>query len=76
MSADEIEDALNRKSGLLALSGTSDDSHDSHDLVRSRAVGDERAALALDVFIHHSLPSRNRRDSRIFERSGRPGFHR
>ncbi|MEU5983709.1 acetate/propionate family kinase [Streptomyces sp. NPDC047434] len=50
LSADEIEDALNHKSGLLALSGTSDD---TRDLVRGRAAGDERAALALDVFTHH-----------------------
>ncbi|MCW8095794.1 acetate kinase [Streptomyces tauricus] len=49
VSADEIEDALNRRSGLLALSGTS---ADTRDLVRSRAAGDERAALALDVFTH------------------------
>ncbi|MFJ3202419.1 acetate/propionate family kinase [Streptomyces sp. NPDC086989] len=50
VSADEIEDALNHRSGLLALSGTSGD---TRDLVRSRAAGDERAALALDVFTHH-----------------------
>ncbi|MGW6273775.1 acetate/propionate family kinase [Streptomyces sp. NPDC055060] len=50
VSVDDIEDALHRKSGLLALSGTSDD---TRDLVRSRAAGDERAALALDVFTHH-----------------------
>lgn len=50
LSADEIEDALNHKSGLLGLSGSSGD---TRDLVRSRAAGDERAALALDVFTHH-----------------------
>ncbi|MET9560691.1 acetate/propionate family kinase [Streptomyces tauricus] len=50
VSADEIEDALNHRSGLLALSGTS---ADTRDLVRSRAAGDERAAFALDVFTHH-----------------------
>jgi acetate kinase len=50
LSASEIENALNHESGLLALSGTSDD---THDLVRARAAGDERAALALDVFTHH-----------------------
>jgi acetate kinase len=50
LSADDIEDALNHDSGLLGLSGTSDD---TRDLVRSRAAGDERAALALDVFTHH-----------------------
>ncbi|MFE3033104.1 acetate/propionate family kinase [Streptomyces canus] len=50
LSADDIEDVLNHGSGLLGLSGTSDD---TRDLVRSRAAGDERAALALDVFTHH-----------------------
>ncbi|WP_328491525.1 acetate/propionate family kinase [Streptomyces sp. NBC_00414] len=50
LSADEIEDVLNHRSGLLGLSGTFDD---TRDLVRSRAAGDERAALALDVFTHH-----------------------
>ncbi|MFD7435998.1 acetate/propionate family kinase [Streptomyces sp. NPDC059861] len=50
LSPDAVEDALNHESGLLALSGASDD---TRDLVRSRAAGDERAALALDVFTHH-----------------------
>ncbi|MEW2065776.1 acetate/propionate family kinase [Streptomyces sp. NPDC007346] len=50
LSAADIEDALNHESGLLALSGTSDD---TRDLVRGRAAGDGRAALALDVFTHH-----------------------
>ncbi|MEU2563047.1 acetate/propionate family kinase [Streptomyces longispororuber] len=50
LSAHDIDAALNRESGLLALSGTSDD---TRDLVRGRAAGDERAALALDVFTHH-----------------------
>ncbi|WP_030213900.1 acetate/propionate family kinase [Streptomyces bikiniensis] len=50
LTAGAVEDALNHESGLLALSGTSDD---TRDLVRDRAAGDERAALALDVFTHH-----------------------
>ncbi|MEV4997119.1 acetate/propionate family kinase [Streptomyces niveus] len=50
LSAEEIDDALNHHSGLLALSGSSGD---TRDLVRDRAAGDERAALALDVFTHH-----------------------
>ncbi|MFB8106455.1 acetate/propionate family kinase [Streptomyces sp. NPDC056007] len=49
LPANEIEDVLNRRSGLLGLSGTSGD---TRDLVRSRTAGDERAALALDVFTH------------------------
>ncbi|MFH9201998.1 hypothetical protein ACH4KO_09905 [Streptomyces anulatus] len=50
LSASEIENALNHESGLLALSGTSDD---TRDLVHDRAAGGDRAALALDVFTHH-----------------------
>ncbi|WP_330177228.1 acetate/propionate family kinase [Streptomyces sp. NBC_01498] len=50
LSAQEIDDALNHRSGLLALSGSSGD---TRDLVRDRAAGDTRAALALDVFTHH-----------------------
>ncbi|MGW7066750.1 acetate/propionate family kinase [Streptomyces sp. NPDC054855] len=50
LPAKDIEKALNHESGLLGLSGTSGD---TRDLVRSRAAGDERAALALDVFTHH-----------------------
>ncbi|MFA3872931.1 acetate/propionate family kinase [Streptomyces sp. MMCC 100] len=50
LSAEDIDDALNHEGGLLALSGTSDD---TRDLVRGRTEGDEHAALALDVFTHH-----------------------
>lgn len=50
LPVEAIENALNHESGLLALSGSSDD---TRDLVRSRAAGDERAALALGVFVHH-----------------------
>jgi len=50
LPADDIEDVLHHHSGLLGLSGSSDD---TRDLVRSREAGDERAALALDVFTHH-----------------------
>ncbi|MGA5699060.1 acetate/propionate family kinase [Peterkaempfera bronchialis] len=50
LTAAELDDALNLRSGLLALSGTSDD---TRDLVRARTAGDPRAALALDVFTHH-----------------------
>ncbi|MFC8001965.1 acetate/propionate family kinase [Streptomyces olivaceus] len=50
LSAEEIDEVLNHEGGLLALSGTSDD---TRDLVRARAEGDMQAALALDVFTHH-----------------------
>ena len=51
LSAADLDDALNHHSGLLGLSGTSGD---TRDLVRARAAGDERAALALAVFAHHA----------------------
>lgn len=47
LSADELDDALHRHSGLLGLSGTSGD---TRDLVRARAEGDAAAALALATF--------------------------
>ncbi|MFE1010341.1 acetate/propionate family kinase [Streptomyces sp. NPDC058794] len=50
LSAEEIDEVLNHEGGLLALSGTSDD---TRDLVRARGEGDMQAALALDVFTHH-----------------------
>ncbi|AYG04150.1 acetate/propionate family kinase [Gryllotalpicola protaetiae] len=46
MSWQEIDDLLNKRSGLLGLSGHSD-SRDVHDLAEA---GDERAALAAHVF--------------------------
>ena len=47
MSADELDQALNRKSGLLGVSGLSSDYRE----VESAAMeGNERAALALSIF--------------------------
>ncbi len=48
MSIDEIDDLLNRRSGLKGLSGEND-FRALHDLVAS---GDEAARLALDVYVH------------------------
>lgn len=48
MSVDEIDDLLNRRSGLKGLSGEND-FRALHDLVAS---GDEAAKLALDVYVH------------------------
>ena len=48
-SPDDLEDLINKKGGLLGLSGESNDMRD----VESRAeAGDHRAALALDVFCY------------------------
>ncbi|HEY7107564.1 MAG TPA: hypothetical protein VH986_14265, partial [Acidimicrobiia bacterium] len=46
---DELDDLLERRSGLLGLSGVSGD---LRALVTARDGGDERARLAVDVFVH------------------------
>jgi len=48
-SAAGLDDVLNTRSGLLGLSGTS---NDMRTLQAAAARGDERARLALDVFVH------------------------
>lgn len=48
MSIDEIDDLLNKKSGVLGLSGR----QDMRDLVAAAESGDDAAELALDVYCH------------------------
>jgi acetate kinase len=48
-SAEELDDVLNKRSGLLGLSGLSNDMRAVQD---AAARGDERARLTLDVFVH------------------------
>lgn len=48
MSIDQIDDLLNRRSGLLGMTG----SGDVRDVLASAARGDERAQLAIDVYCH------------------------
>lgn len=48
MDADQIDDLLNRRSGMVGLSGVSD-FRDVHKLIAS---GDTAAAVALDVYCH------------------------
>jgi acetate kinase len=48
MSGAEVTDALNKRSGLLGLSGRS---NDMRELVSRIDAGDERARLAVDVFV-------------------------
>jgi acetate kinase len=48
-SAAELTEVLNTRSGLLGLSGASNDMRTVQD---AAARGDERARLALDVFVH------------------------
>jgi len=45
----EIDSALNRRSGLLGISGVSSDMRDVLDAIRK---GNERAMLAVDIFVH------------------------
>lgn len=49
LSVDEIDNILNKKSGVLGISGVSSD---FRDLEAAAAEGNERAALALEMFIH------------------------
>ena len=48
MPAEDIDDALNRRSGLLALAGD----NDVREIHRRAATGDADAILALDVYCH------------------------
>jgi len=48
MSLDELDSLLNRRSGLLGLTG----SGDMRDVQEKAAAGDERARLALEVYYH------------------------
>ncbi|HWR40861.1 MAG TPA: acetate kinase [Patescibacteria group bacterium] len=49
MSPDQIENYLNKKSGVLGVSGVSSD---FRDIVSAAKEGNERAGLALDVFTY------------------------
>jgi acetate kinase len=49
LSPSELEEYLFKKSGLLGVSGTSDD---IRQLLASEAKGDKRAKLALDIFVY------------------------
>ena len=49
MTFDQIDELLNRRSGLAGLSGVG---ADFRDLERAAGAGDPRARLAIDVFVH------------------------
>ncbi len=49
LAAQEIEDALNRRSGLLGVSGIS---ADLREVLKAADAGDPRARLAYDMFVH------------------------
>jgi acetate kinase len=48
LSVDEIDDLLNRRSGLVGLCGD----NDMREIDRRIAAGDERARLAFDIYVH------------------------
>ncbi|MGC4191164.1 MAG: acetate kinase [Thermomicrobiales bacterium] len=48
MTVDQLDDLLNRRSGMLGLTGSSD----LRDVQEAAERGDRRAALALDVYCH------------------------
>ena len=48
LSIDELDDLLNRRSGMLGLSGHAD----MREVIDAADAGDERAALALEVYLH------------------------
>ncbi len=48
LSVEEVDDLLNKKSGILGLSGASD----MRDVGERVAAGDETARTALDVYVH------------------------
>ena len=52
MSFADIDNALNKKSGLLGISGVSSD---MRDIQKAAKEGNARAKLALDVLRHRSL---------------------
>ncbi|MBI4894095.1 MAG: acetate kinase [Acidobacteria bacterium] len=52
MALEEVEAMLNKRSGLLGLSGRS---NDMRDLVQAAAGGDVRAELAIDVFCYRVI---------------------
>jgi acetate kinase len=51
LSATDVEDLLNKRSGLLGLSGRS---ADMRDLLGAAAGGDRKAALAVDAFCYRA----------------------
>lgn len=53
MTADEIDNLLNKKSGLLGVGGIN--SGDMRDIVNNAANGVETAKLALDMWIHRII---------------------
>ena len=49
LTGQELDELLNKKSGLLGISGVSGD---MHEIVAAMRSGNERAQLAFDIFVH------------------------
>jgi acetate kinase len=49
VSADELDVTLNRRSGLLGVSGVSED---MREVLKAADAGNTRASLALDIYVH------------------------
>jgi acetate kinase len=52
VNASDLDNTLNRKSGLLGISGVSSD---MRDVLKAARQGNERAKLAFDIFVHRLL---------------------
>lgn len=48
MPVEDVDDLLNRRSGMLGMAGR----QDMRDIIAGRAAGDERCAHAFDVYVH------------------------
>ncbi|GFE89300.1 acetate/propionate family kinase [Steroidobacter agaridevorans] len=48
LDADELDDLLNKRSGLKGLAGT----NDMREIARRASVGDEDGVLAIDLYVH------------------------
>ena len=49
LSADQLDEILNKQSGLLGISGISDD---MRQILAAIEAGNKRAGLALDIYVH------------------------
>ncbi|HEV2275402.1 MAG TPA: acetate kinase [Acidobacteriaceae bacterium] len=49
ISADQLDEMLNRRSGLLGISGVSDD---MRQVLAAKQAGNQRAALAFEIYVH------------------------
>jgi len=49
LTTEEVNDLLNKKSGLLGVSGIS---NDMRDILKARAKGDKKAMLAYNIFVY------------------------